>query len=296
MDDSFAQKFRLALDALSISRGRFASEMGVDKSLVGRWASGSVGPSAINLERITRLLATKQPGFTLLDWKGDLPAFARRFGVAVPNAPDRSGDAFHASLLGIIQPSMDSNLEPYEGFWRTTHASLFEPGRFCQQHGLIRRARSGVLEFEGGAEGIRYRGAMFPVASQLYAIGGDDVRNIPSMMIMNVMAVPKINFMDGLVLTANSPLRIPSSYPVVFDRIDDLSGDRARDDARMADLMMKPEALEDPSVLPIFVREHLLRDSGPEAARKGGDAVLSAPVTSRLSLMMDFFRTSSAAD
>lgn len=290
MQSDFAQRFRIALNALSMSRGRCASEMGVDKSLVGRWASGTGGPSASNRERLTRLLATKCPGFTLLDWDREIEDFAALFGVAVPGAVERTGDAFHASLLEIAQPSMDANVAAYEGFWRTTHASLFEQGQFCQQHGLIRRTSTGALEFEGGADGIRYRGAMFPVGGQLFALGGDDVRNIPSLMILNVMAVPKVLLMDGLVLTASSPLRIPTAYPVVFERVGDLSHDRATDNARMAQLVDRPEVVEDPALVAAVVRKHLLRDDGHGAARGSDEVALTAPLSPQLAQMIALSR------
>ncbi|WP_146150982.1 helix-turn-helix domain-containing protein [Allosphingosinicella deserti] len=282
MHDDFAEKLRLALDALSMSRGRFAAELGVDKSLVGRWASGAVIPSAANRERITHLLASKRPGFSLLDWKREISDFAMLFGASAQKVVERADDPFHASLLQIVQPSIDANVGAYEGFWRTTHASLFEQGRFCQQYGIIRRASSGVLDFEGGADGIRYRGAMFPVAGQLFCIGGENVRHLPSFMIFNVMAVPKISFMDGLVLTANSPLRIPTAYPVICERIADLSGDRARDEAYMAELMRRPEAMEDSSLLPPVMREHLLRGVDSDTAKGIGGMMLTASLSPQL--------------
>lgn len=44
---AFSRKLDLVLKALSLSRGRLAAQLGVDKSLAGRWASGAVTPSAI---------------------------------------------------------------------------------------------------------------------------------------------------------------------------------------------------------------------------------------------------------
>ena len=63
----FTARLELILKALSLTRGRLAAELGVDKSLVGRWVSGAVKPSALNLERLTAFVARRQPGFTLLD-------------------------------------------------------------------------------------------------------------------------------------------------------------------------------------------------------------------------------------
>jgi hypothetical protein len=182
----------------------------------------------------------------------------------------------------VVRNSVDSQIEAYEGFWRTTHASVFEPGRFCQQHGMIRRESSGMLRFELGADNIRYGGSMFPVEGQVFAIASDSVRHVPSFMILNVVAMPRITLLDGLLIAASSSLRVPTAYSIIFERVGDLSGDPVADDAHVTELMARPEFLEDQEALPEIVRNHLLRDFGPVAALNGGDLMLSATLTPRL--------------
>jgi transcriptional regulator with XRE-family HTH domain len=290
MSDDFAGRLTLALKALSMSRGRLASEMGVDKSLVGRWASGSVRPSAYNLERLTRFLAEKRPGLTLLDWDRGLPEFAELFGVDTIVEPQaRSGaGGLPGALQDMVRNAVDSHLGAYEGFWRTTHASVFQPGSFCQQHGII-RIEGGALQFELGADGIRYGGSMSPVEGQVFAIASDSVRQVPSFLILNVVPMPKIVLMDGLLVAASSSLRIPTAYSIIFERVGDLSGDRAADDAHATALMQRPEFVDDDHVAEV-VRQHLLRDFGPEAASNGGEMMLSAPLTPRLAQIMALSR------
>lgn len=58
---AFSDKFTLALKALSLSRGRLAADLGVDKSVVGRWATGVMTPSAHNMSRLTALIAGQVP-------------------------------------------------------------------------------------------------------------------------------------------------------------------------------------------------------------------------------------------
>lgn len=290
MTDEFAQQLTLALKALSMSRGRLASEMGVDKSLVGRWASGSVRPSAYNLERLTRFLAEKRPGLTLLDWDRTLPEFASLFGVAeVVEARARIGAGLSGTLQDMVRNAVDSHLGAYEGFWRTTHASVFQPGCFCQQHGMI-RIENGELQFELGADGIRYGGSMSPVEGQIFAIASDSVRRVPSFLILNVVPMPKILLMDGLLVAASSSLRIPTAYSIIFERVGDLSGDRAIDDAHAEGLMQRPEFVDDDDVTEA-VRQHLLRDFGPTAASEGGEMMLSAPLTPRLAQILALSRS-----
>lgn len=290
MSDEFAQRFTLALKALSMSRGRLASELGVDKSLVGRWASGSVRPSAYNLERLTRFLAEKRPGLTLLDWDRSLPEFATLFGVETTTGDgEASGLGLSGALRDMVRNAVDSQLAAYEGFWRTTHASVFQPGCFCRQHGIIRVEGDGALRFELGADGIRYGGSMFPVEGQVFAIASDSVRHVPSFLILNVVPMPKIVMLDGLLIAASSSLRIPSAYSIIFERVGDLSGDRAADDAHATGLMERPEFVEDGEVADV-VRQHLLRDFGPRAAGEGGEMMLSAPLTPRLAQIMALSR------
>lgn len=293
MSDDFARCLTLALKALSMSRGRLASEMGVDKSLVGRWASGSVRPSAYNLERLTRFLAEKRPGLTLLDWDRSLPEFASLFGVAAAiEARPGNGAGLSGALQDMVRNAVDSDLSAYEGFWRTTHASVFQPGCFCQQHGMIRIER-GELRFELGADGIRYGGSMSPVEGQVFAIASDSVRQVPSFLILNVVPMPKIVLMDGLLVAASSSLRIPTAYSILFERVGDLTGDRAADDAHATSLMQRPEFVDDDDVTEV-VRQHLLRDFGPKAASEGGEMMLSAPLTPRLAQILALSRLAEA--
>ncbi|MBC8057886.1 MAG: helix-turn-helix transcriptional regulator, partial [Rhizobiales bacterium] len=84
---TFAQRLDLVLKALSMSRARLAADLGIDKSLAGRWVSGAVQPSAYNLERLTVLVAVRCPGFTMLDWDRDLDGLADRLGVVANGAP-----------------------------------------------------------------------------------------------------------------------------------------------------------------------------------------------------------------
>ncbi len=56
------------------------------------------------------------------------------------------------------------------------------------------------------------RGSMFLVEGQVFAIASDSVRHVPSFLILNVVATPRIALLDGLLIAASSSLRIPSAY------------------------------------------------------------------------------------
>ncbi|MCX7365248.1 MAG: helix-turn-helix domain-containing protein [Alphaproteobacteria bacterium] len=105
-DADFASKFSLVLKAYNLSRGRFAQMLGVDKSVVSRWASGVQSPTDHNLSLLTEAVARYKTDFHRADW--DLPpaAFAARLGL------DRPGDAPDAATRAWKEPKLTSADKP----------------------------------------------------------------------------------------------------------------------------------------------------------------------------------------
>ena len=77
----FAHKFGLVLKACSLSRGRLAQTVGIDKSVVSRWASGVQMPTDHNLTLLTEAVGRHRPGFARADWELASQAFAARLGL-----------------------------------------------------------------------------------------------------------------------------------------------------------------------------------------------------------------------
>jgi hypothetical protein len=287
----FHDKLTLVLKALSMSRGRLAAELGVDKSLVGRWASGTVTPSALNLENLTRVIAHHVTGFTMLDWDRDLAGLAGQLGVAAPaanghglTAYEAAPDALPMPVLSMSRLTTERRGASYEGFWRTTRPSVMMPGRFFHDHGIIRRADNGLLEFKVGGAGLMFDGWLLLAEGQLFAILFDTVGLTPIFVIWNGVPLSKASFLDGIVTAAAlNAARTPSAYPIVMERIGDLTGDRGKDDATVAELLARDPLAPEGSI-PDDLRRHLVRDIGPEAAKAGtGELFLLAPITSTLS-------------
>jgi hypothetical protein len=67
--------------------------------------------------------------------------------------------------------------------------------------------------------------------------------------------------------------RTPSAYPIIFQRVGDLTGDRVQDDAECESLIARDPSATMESA-PQEVRDHLIRDIGPAAAKAGGDLFL----------------------
>jgi transcriptional regulator with XRE-family HTH domain len=291
---AFSAKLELVLKALSMSRGRLAADLGVDKSLVGRWASGAVTPSQHNLSNLTQLLASKRPGFTMHDWDRDLDSLAAQFGVSPPAVnghtpvnghvpPPRAADlTLLAPLLDQARMATERRGKAYEGFWRTTRPSVMMPGLFFHDFGMIRRGASGMLDFQMGGSGLLWEGWMLPAEGQLFVILYDTVGLTPVFLIFNGVPLPKAELLDGIVTAAAlDAARTPSSYPIILERIGDLTGDKEADDARCRELLNQ-DTRAPIDGLPDNIKRHLLRDIGPEAAAKGGPLLLLAPATGSL--------------
>jgi len=286
----FSTKLELALKALSMSRGRLAADLGVDKSLVGRWASGAVTPSDHSLANLTRLIASKTPGFTMLDWDRDVAGLAGVFGVDAPLAKSSQVPAGPPPPMGLPLPILEQARlttarrgQAYEGFWRTTRPSVVMPGQFFHDHGMVRKNADGLLTIKVGGAGLVFDGWLLPSEGQLFGIMFDTVGQTPIFVTLNGVPLPRASTLDGLVMAAAlNAARTPSAYPIMFQRIGDLSGDVAQDDAECAALVDRdPRATEE--TVPQSVRDHLVRDIGPAAAAKGGDLFLLASMANTLS-------------
>jgi transcriptional regulator with XRE-family HTH domain len=286
----FSTKLELALKALSMSRGRLAADLGVDKSLVGRWASGAVSPSDHNLANLTRLIASKKPGFTMLDWDKDVSGLAAVFGVDAPAARNghpptvQQPDGLPLPILEQARLTTARRGATYEGFWRTTRPSVMMPGQFFHDFGMIRKGSDGLLNIKvGGAGGLMFDGWLFPAEGQLFAIMFDSLGLTPIFLAMNGVPLPRASRLDGLVMAAAlNAARTPSAYPIIFDRIGDLTGDTAQDDAECEALLGRDPRGTEESV-PQEVRDHLIRDIGPAAAAKGGDLFLLSSMANTFS-------------
>ena len=77
----FGQKLAVVLKAINLSRSRLAQIVGVDKSVVSRWASGVQIPSDHNLSLLTEAVDRHRPGFERRDWDLDAKGLANRLDV-----------------------------------------------------------------------------------------------------------------------------------------------------------------------------------------------------------------------
>ncbi len=175
---AFSAKFEFVLKVLCLSRGRLAAELGVDKSIVGRWARGAVKPSADNLARLTALVAARAPGFTVLDWERDPAGLARVLGVDPDTAPGtrewRLSEGPHGELLDQILATTQRRGAAYEGFYRSTRPYSGLPGRFIHDRMMIRRDETALLRFDLRSGRVRVEGWVLPQQNQLFVVGAEN--------------------------------------------------------------------------------------------------------------------------
>ena len=275
----FAAKLELILKALSITRGRAAGEIGVDKPLVGRWVSGAVHPSPRNLERLTVWIAGYSAGFSLLDWDRDIGDLAKRFGVPAAVAKRMRPDEILEPLLApaLIDDARDNLVRrgwAYEGFWRTTRPSGLFPGKFVREHMMLSCNGSSAMVVAMGSTGVRLDGYAVLFENQMFVFVADSKSSNLSFGVLNLVTRLKAEVLDGLSLTRLADSSgSPVAAPILLERVGDLSGDEAADRVTFEKLCTQ-SALVGPEAVPDDVRHHLCRDIGPTAFANGGEMLL----------------------
>lgn len=276
--EDLAAKLDMLLKASSLSRVALAQQVGVDKSLVGRWVKGSIHPGEHNLTRLTGVFKSYFPDLTLADWYLDQADLADRIGIAfragVPPGPEMRAHGPFAKIIEASEPEIAFRAAGYEGFWRTSRPSVLMPDQVFHDYGVFRLTEEGMLEVVMEGSGLRFDGWMFPMAGNLYVFLFDPVGRTPLVVLMKGVSLPRAMSMEGiLLLSALDPARTPAALPIVLERLGDLSGDKAADDAAIKDMVESQPLPMDP--LSDEERERLLyRNVGPVAAAAGGDLFL----------------------
>ncbi len=277
--EEFAPRFRLALQALGLSRGRAAQQLRVDKSLVGRWASGTVRPSEHNLSAVTDLVASRIPGFTMFDWQRDFASFAGRFPIEftadATEVPEEAAAGLPLGYLVHVKAETERKGAAYSGFWRSTRPSVLVHGKLFFDYLIFRLAANGFLDVRVNSSGLSFDGWGYVSEGNLVVFLADPVGSTPVSLIFKGVPLPKAMLLDGLLLHAGfDSARTPAAVPIIIERIGDLSGDKEADEATFAEFGERGFAADDE--VPDPVRRHLIRDVGPGTAAAGGDMFLVA--------------------
>jgi transcriptional regulator with XRE-family HTH domain len=276
----FSEKLRLVLKMLSMTAGRLASELAIDKSVVSRWLKGSVQPSAHNLSLLSALVATRVEGFRTLDWERSPEGLAALFGVdpgamstVRPVAPSPQG--LSLAIWDQMVATTALRGAAYEGFFRATRPHPMAPNRYLHEYGMIRHDETGLLRLIMGSAETIVEGWMIPLNSQLYSICAQASTGTLLFAIFNGLGSSRVDVFDGLTLMPGFDMgRSPTSTAMLCERVGDLSDDRAADDARFAELASQNPLAPEGSV-PEHIQKHLVRDFGPSALALGGEWLLN---------------------
>ncbi len=282
-------RFDTALKALSLSRGRLASELGVDKSLVTRWLNGVNTPSGHNLEKFTHAVAQRREGFTMLDWDRPTAEFMASLGLdAAPRAASAKPEF---RLTEMIPPEVMEEAiattkfrgASYEGFWESTRLANDPVGSYMHDQIMIWRSEQGLLRTRMGVYDMRFEGWILPIQSQLFGIACDPATGVFLFSILNAVFRNRATILDGLTLTLQrSQGGTPVAAASILERREDLSGDRERDEERFQTLT-RQDPIAMPDSVPDYIRDHLFKDVGPTAFAAGGPAMLTMAFAASLS-------------
>lgn len=264
--DSFDEKLRILLKALVLSRTGLASSMNVDKSLVGRWAAGTVTPSEHNLANLTRFVAGRVEGFTMLDWDRPAADFASRLGVSAFVAPQGGAlEWIPPSVLEEAQRGARQRGWAYEGLWRSTRASSDLPGRFLCDIVQIRSVSGDSIRFRSGIEGIRYEGVALILQQQLFYVGADAAHGTVIFGIFSGVARQRAQVIEGLSLgTLRDAGGSPMASACVMARIGDLTDDPEEDDRQFEAAVSSLTPLAPEGSVPQEVQDRLARTHSPD--------------------------------
>ena len=275
----FADKLTLVLKTLSMTRSHLAAELAVDKSIVGRWMTGRVEPSNHNMARLTELVASRVPGFRLIDWERDIGGLEALLGVAPLNTSlsrsARLPPGLPIPLMDQIIDGTTLRAHAYEGFFRSTRPYVQRPGHFIHDQIMMRLDATGPLRLIIGTGGVTLDGWVMPYQGKLFVIGTELTSGALGFSILNGVNTIRAGTLDGILLNcALDAGHSPTACAIIMERTGDLSGDVDADDQRIKALMALDPYAPGGSV-PEGIVAHLVRDIGPTQLALGGTGCLA---------------------
>ena len=289
-DDS-PRKLDLILKAFSLSRGRLAADLGVAKPLVSRWVSGINAPADHNLLALTRLIASRREGFTLLDWERAFDDLAAEFGLE----PKARTEITPPPLQPLAGPTLSipfglgetasketaRRAAAYTGRWKLTRLGASGQMVFIVEHVVIRQTEAGIAYEHYGVDQC-LAGWMLVLNYRLYVMIADETDDSFGFLVLNGVVGPRAERIDGLLTSVgHDRAGGPFSTIVVMERVGDLESEAA--DRAWATMPGALVGIVPTETVSPTLRAAFARDYGPAAHEAGGDATLRIPADRSLS-------------
>jgi transcriptional regulator with XRE-family HTH domain len=213
----FAARLRQVMADINISRLTLSRELGVDKSVIGRWLGGVNQPTGHNLTRLTDVVRRHRPEVTLEFWQhSPLPP---PINGKAPPEPVATGGLMLTGLHAERQPRIDAN---YLGLWAGFYQST-------QNRGSVVLAAMHIEDSERGlrcvfTEGkVSAAGTAIAIGPRLHAILEiEPLHDRLCMFIFNGVLMPDAVAMDGIYLiSAGDNSTCATASPIVLFRIGD---------------------------------------------------------------------------
>ena len=226
-----------------------------------------------------------------LDWERPISSLVTLFCADPDTIPGHAHlpptDMLRLPLLELCRTTTQLRGSAYEGLYRTTRPFYQSPGDFVHDHMLIQRDVGGLLRFDMVNAGVKVEGWVLLLHNQCFVISAELTSGAFAFGIFNGVNTVQADRLDGLIL--NSTLdssRTPIASAMLLERVGDLTGDPAIDNAAFAELCKQPAPAPRGSV-PQEIADHLARDIGPAALALGGDWLLGMPPSRSLSRGLD---------
>ncbi len=170
--EAFANKLKLALGRANLSRAALAQRVGVDKSVVARWATGALHPADHSLAALSAALGHAIPGFDRTAWNLSPADFAARLGVPAASLGAAGGGSPPLAQMAaaLATESLTQAEALHAGIWLMLYPSISRPG---QLHGYAARLRvvpampALAAEFSNGGT-VHGEGFAFPYHYHLH--------------------------------------------------------------------------------------------------------------------------------
>lgn len=209
---------------LNISRLTLARELGVDKSVIGRWLGGVNRPTGHNLTRLTDIIRRQRPEVTLDFWQRPL---TRETSESTPeqSAPPTSTGLIISGLRADQRPEIDAN---YLGLWAGFYQSTQNRGSVVLSAMHIWHDRNGLraLFTEGK---VSASGCGVAIGARLHLILEiEPLHDRLCLFIFNGVGSPDTVVMDGVYsISAGDAVTCATASPILLVRIGD-NGDFER--------------------------------------------------------------------